>query len=102
MDRVFLLDFNPWAEHTDTLLFTWSELFGMSDLALRVVDDPMASQGTMPRFSHNAYPAEMVSMSQGVGGEELQQRWTESMVDAVARDMAESDLDGGDEQRPRG
>lgn len=99
MDRIFLIDFNPWADYTDTLLFTWPELNDLDDLTLRVVDDPMASQsGSMPKFSHNAYPAEMVGMSQGTGPEELSQRWNESMVDAVARDLAEARMEEPDQE----
>lgn len=38
-DRVWILDFNPWSQSTDSLLFEWSELLTMDDEEADGVDD---------------------------------------------------------------
>ncbi len=49
-DRVWLIDFNVWGSRTDSLLFSWSELTGLDDIEMRVVEterqvkaDPLSS-----------------------------------------------------------
>ncbi|CAJ1965257.1 unnamed protein product [Cylindrotheca closterium] len=38
-DRVWILDFNPWSQSTDSLLFEWSELLTMDDEEVDCDDD---------------------------------------------------------------
>lgn len=47
----------------------------------------------MPKFSHNAYPADVIQLSQGADAHEFQRRWDESMIDAVAQGVAEQRLE---------
>ena len=66
--RVWLIDFNPWREETDPLLFTWEELHTMdgenTDCSLRLVNSMVGS--SVPRFSTNMVPAEAVMLSHGM------------------------------------
>lgn len=38
-DRVWLIDFNPWAQRTDPLLFSWLELLELPEPKIRVAED---------------------------------------------------------------
>lgn len=99
LDRVFLIDFNPYAPRTDALLFDWSALAANhhnhhhhDEPELRILDDPAAAQGTLPRFSHNAYPADVVTMSQDTSIEDFGRKWQENVVEAVSEGMSKQDL----------
>lgn len=80
-ERIFIIDFNPFAPQTDALLFSWPALN-----AIGTTDDPenlralpllelveastMASQ-SLPSYSHNRYPKDVVDLSSGASIAEL-------------------------------
>mmetsp|Transcript_25668 Transcript_25668/g.62886 ORF Transcript_25668/g.62886 Transcript_25668/m.62886 type:complete len:408 (-) Transcript_25668:66-1289(-) len=49
-DRVWILDFNPWSQSTDSLLFEWSELLTMDDEEADVGDDEDDEPQLLPDF----------------------------------------------------
>jgi len=64
-DKVVLVDFNPWSETTDSLLFSWEELEEMSeeDTCLRYIQE---SGGVMPHpYRHYSLPRDMVDLASG-------------------------------------
>lgn len=83
--RVFLIDFNPFAPTTDTLLFDWEELLPGLPLIpfFRVITSETQASQAMPAFSHNRYPQEVVGMSDGASIAEFAQKWREALADAT-------------------
>jgi len=66
-DKVILVDFNPWGETTDSLLFSWEELEGMregeEDTCLRYIRE---SGGVRPHpYRHYSLPRDMVDLASG-------------------------------------
>jgi hypothetical protein len=83
--RVFLIDFNPFAPSTDTLLYSWEELLPSLPLVplLRTITSETQASQAMPAFSHNRYPQEVVGMSDGASIAEFAQQWREALADAT-------------------
>ncbi|KAL8281385.1 hypothetical protein RQP46_006069 [Phenoliferia psychrophenolica] len=82
--RLFLIDFNPYAPQTDALLFSWDALNAIGTdaesidlenvrglpLLELVTSSTMASQ-SLPSYSHNRYPKDVVDLSSGASIAEL-------------------------------
>lgn len=83
--RVFLIDFNPFAPTTDSLLFDWEELIPGIPVVpfFRVITSETQASQAMPAFSHNRYPQEVVGMSDGASIAEFAQKWREALADAT-------------------
>ncbi|OJJ69126.1 hypothetical protein ASPBRDRAFT_131995 [Aspergillus brasiliensis CBS 101740] len=98
-EKVWLIDINPWAERTDSLLFSWMEILHMKDPVddaplfpeLRLIkrDDPEAYAFTTPQYSAHKLPKEVVDASiSGPGGmSEFLGKWQ----DILAKQAQESD-----------
>lgn len=98
--RVFLIDLNPYAPSTDALLFTYPALHSLSlSLAprrapeLRLVDSPVASASSMPRYSHNRVPKDVIELSQGQSVAEFAKEWMEQVKEATVGGVGEQDSD---------
>lgn len=59
---------------------------------LRVVDDPVAGSAGMPRYSHNAYPVDVIHMSQGSTVQEFKEKWERNVAEAVADGLRDMEL----------
>jgi murein tripeptide amidase MpaA len=112
LTRFHIIDFNPYAPRTDSLLFTYDELAALFAAAtasastspsstgtptLRVIDSrahPAAAHNA-PQHQHNMVPLEALTLSQGRNVEEFAAAW----MDHVRRGATESDDDddGGGE-----
>ncbi|ORY84107.1 D123-domain-containing protein [Leucosporidium creatinivorum] len=105
-DRLFIIDFNPYAPQTDALLFAWESLNALSPSApssssstpspyplLRVIDSPTMSSQTMPSFSHNRYPKDVVELSDGTSIADFAKEWAKKLEEGV------KDSVGGEEER---
>ncbi|KAA1469818.1 cytoplasmic protein [Dentipellis sp. KUC8613] len=99
LSRFHVLDFNPYALRTDSLLFTYEELQDISRSkdasdhvpVIRVIDSPShpAAARNAPAHQHNMIPFEALSLSSGRGVEEFQAMWQEE----VKKGMQDSDSD---------
>jgi hypothetical protein len=114
LTRFHIIDFNPYAPRTDSLLFTYEELATLFDAAtttttttttsslpapapapaptLRVIDShahPAANRNA-PQHQHNMVPLEALTLSEGRNMEEFAASWMEQ----VRRGAVESDDDG--------
>ncbi|KAF8650155.1 hypothetical protein AX16_005390 [Volvariella volvacea WC 439] len=81
-----IIDFNPYAQRTDSLLFTFDELQDISseakaDPVLRVIDSRahLAAISNAPANQHNMVPFEALSMSSGRDIEEFALLWNDSI-----------------------
>ncbi|KAG0297847.1 hypothetical protein BGZ96_004498 [Linnemannia gamsii] len=73
-DRIYLIDFNPFAQKTDSLLFDWKELLQL-DLedkeqldhlpAMRLLESEAAGSHMQQPFAFNRYPADVTDLSNG-------------------------------------
>ena len=111
LTRFHIIDFNPYAPRTDSLLFTYEELATLFAAAatatvatttssllptpaptLRVIDSPAhpAATRNAPRYQHNMVPLEALTLSEGRNMEEFATAWMEQ----VRRGAVESDGDG--------
>ncbi|KAJ7069833.1 D123-domain-containing protein [Mycena amicta] len=81
--RGHILDFNPYAPRTDSLLFTYDELHALNRHApapeLRVIDSRAhpAATSNAPAHQHNMVPFEALSLSSGRDIEEFADVWRE-------------------------
>lgn len=89
-DRLFIMDFNPYATRTDTHLFSWTELDMLrrtnAETQIRVIKsnaEVVALGGAMPGFSSNRYPHEAVMMSNGADVGEFSRKWNEAVQESV-------------------
>jgi len=90
LSKGHILDFNPYAPKTDSLLFTYEEL---RDLIhpdtrlpiLRVIDSPFhpGAAANAPAHQHNMIPFEAVSMSNGLNIEEFANIWKNSVKESM-------------------
>ncbi|KAF9132522.1 hypothetical protein BGW39_011874 [Mortierella sp. 14UC] len=73
-DRIYLIDFNPFAQKTDSLLFEWQELLLLNlddkdtELQLpimRLLESEAAGRHMQQPFSFNRYPADVTDLSNG-------------------------------------
>jgi hypothetical protein len=102
LTRFHIIDFNPYAPRTDSLLFTYEELATLFAAAttttttpaptLRVIDSPAhpAAIRNAPQYQHNMVPLEALTLSEGRNMEEFAAAW----MDQVRRGAVESDEDG--------
>lgn len=90
--KVFLIDFNPYATRTDSLLFSWDEVHSLNTVddrpVLRVVRSQAQASQTMPSYSHNRYPKDVVGLSDGSSIAEFAQKWRDALNEAVAETPA--------------
>ncbi|KAK3822139.1 MAG: D123-domain-containing protein [Linnemannia gamsii] len=73
-ERIYLIDFNPFAQKTDSLLFEWQELL-LLDLEdketeatlpiMRLLESEAAGRHMQQPFSFNRYPADVTDLSNG-------------------------------------
>ncbi|KAF8943791.1 hypothetical protein BGZ47_005051 [Haplosporangium gracile] len=73
-DRIYLIDFNPFAQKTDSLLFDWKELLHL-DLedkeqlehlpAMRLLESEAAGSHMQQPFAFNRYPSDVTDLSNG-------------------------------------
>ena len=73
-DTVVLVDFNPWGQTTDSLLFSWEEL----DLMLQTPPDCVdfryikESGGVMPHpYRHYSLPKDVIDLTSGEDPDKL-------------------------------
>ena len=74
--RVKLIDINPWASHTDSLLFTWEDLVCMdskeSSLVFLILESQAQTlQAHAPLYSSSRLPKEVIDFSNGSSIEEF-------------------------------
>ncbi|GAA6050299.1 hypothetical protein JCM3770_002951 [Rhodotorula araucariae] len=97
--RVFLVDLNPYAQRTDPLLFTYSALHALA-LApppvpeLRLIASAADGASSMPRYSHNRYPKDVVEMSEGQSVAEFAREWMGRVAEAAAEKEGGEDGEG--------
>ena len=88
-DRVFLNDVNPYALRTDPLLFAWDEIIAMggqqTSPRFRVVESEIQASQSMPKYSHNRYPKDVVGLSDGASIAALAQQLQESATQPKQR-----------------
>lgn len=113
LTRFYIIDFNPYAPRTDSLLFTYEELATLFAAAttttttttsslpaptptLRVIDSPAhpAANRNAPQHQHNMVPLEALTLSEGRNMEEFAAAW----VEQVRRGAVESDEDEDGEE----
>jgi D123 len=105
IERIFIIDFNSYSPRTDSLLFSWDEIHRLERQqqpqdqeaarvrpVFRVVSSPTQASQSMPSFSANRYPKEVVSLSDGASIAEFAQRWREALEEATREDVSEKDL----------
>lgn len=84
-NKVWILDFNPWAPRTDPLLFSWLELLTMDDpdepdFRLVQRDDPEAYQFSATKYSAHKLPKDVVDASMTPGGmKDMMEEWKRLM-----------------------
>ncbi|KAF8225884.1 D123-domain-containing protein [Tricholoma matsutake] len=94
LTRAHILDFNPYAPRTDSLLFTYDDLFNIlltrnigddEHAELRVVDSRThpAATSNAPAHQHNMVPFEALSMSSGRDIEEFADVWRENIQQSM-------------------
>ncbi|KAI8346313.1 D123-domain-containing protein [Mortierella sp. GBAus27b] len=65
-ERIYVIDFNPFAQKTDALLFEWEELLSAQEcLPLRLLTSEAAGQHMRQPFSFNRYPSDITELSNG-------------------------------------
>lgn len=88
-DRVFLIDINPYAPRTDSLLFAWEEIIAMSGEqtlpSFRVVESEIQASQSMPKYSHNRYPKDVVGLSDDASIAALAKQLQESATQSKQR-----------------
>ncbi|KAF9046324.1 D123-domain-containing protein [Panaeolus papilionaceus] len=89
LSRGHILDFNPYAPKTDSLLFTYPELQEIADAngapQLRVIDSARhpAAASNVPAHQHNMIPFEAVNLSSGRDIEEFADTWKDSLKESM-------------------
>lgn len=84
-EKIQIVDFGPYRESTDSLLFSYEELrdifVAQSGPEFRVIDHPShpAANRGVPTFGTNMLPVEMVEMSEGRTQEEFRAAWNEAV-----------------------
>ncbi|ORZ15474.1 D123-domain-containing protein [Lobosporangium transversale] len=65
-ERIYVIDFNPFAQKTDSLLFEWEELVSAKErLPLRLLASEAAGQHMKQPFAFNRYPSDVTDLSNG-------------------------------------
>ncbi|KAF7299091.1 hypothetical protein MIND_00857400 [Mycena indigotica] len=89
LSKGHILDFNPYAPRTDSLLFSFEELVTVSPQSepiFRVIDSrahPAASSNA-PANQHNMVPFEALSLSSGLDIQEFAGKWKDEIQKSVA------------------
>ncbi|TNY18550.1 D123-domain-containing protein [Rhodotorula diobovata] len=108
--RVFVVDLNPFAPRTDPLLFSYEALLSLSLSQsappssspsspsssspgatlpeLRLITSESQGASTLPRYSHNRYPKDVVDLSEGQSVAEFAREWAGRVAEA-AEDAAQ-------------
>ncbi|BGP16669.1 hypothetical protein JCM10213_000415 [Rhodosporidiobolus nylandii] len=98
--RVFLIDLNPYSPSTDPLLFSYEQLAALFRASsspdssssssptpplpvLRLITSPSQSASSMPRYSHNRYPKDVVELSEGQSVAEFAKEWMGRVAEAA-------------------
>ncbi|GAA5999825.1 hypothetical protein JCM10207_005928 [Rhodosporidiobolus poonsookiae] len=100
--RIFLIDINPYSPSTDALLFDYANLAALfhsssasssapssssspsTDLPVfRLITSELQSARSMPRFSHNRYPKDVVELSEGQSVAEFAKEWMGKVAEAA-------------------
>ncbi|BGP48621.1 hypothetical protein JCM10450v2_004497 [Rhodotorula kratochvilovae] len=94
--RVFLVDLNPYAPRTDPLLFTYASLLALSlsppaAPELRLIASASEGASSLPRYSHNRYPKDVVEMSEGQSVAEFAREWMGRVAEAAAEKEGEGE-----------
>lgn len=80
-----IIDFNPYAEQTDSLLYTYEELAsihciqGLPDMRVITSGAHPAASRNAPKYQHNMVPVEALHLSQGRGIDEFNESWIEEI-----------------------
>ena len=87
------MDFNPYMQKTDPLLFTYDELRSISEIArlndrhpiLRTIDSPShpAAATNAPAHQHNMIPFDAMLLSNGRDIDEFADLWKESLKEGL-------------------
>ncbi|KAG0249165.1 hypothetical protein BG011_009548 [Mortierella polycephala] len=65
-ERIYLIDFNPLAQKTDSLLFEWEELLLTQErIPMRLLASEAAGQHMHQPFAFNRYPSDVTDLSNG-------------------------------------
>lgn len=96
--RTWLIDVNPWAVRTDTLLFTWDEIHllaqrTLDEPELRLVPRDATGNTASAAMSANKVPLDAVYASQGHNVAEFAQTWEQMLARGVHDTIAPSDSD---------
>ncbi|PPQ68335.1 hypothetical protein CVT24_004816 [Panaeolus cyanescens] len=89
LSRGHIMDFNPYAEKTDPLLFSYPELQELAQQQkqpeLRVIDSAThpAAASNAPAHQHNMIPFEAVNLSSGRDIEEFADLWKDSIQESM-------------------
>lgn len=94
LTRAHILDFNPFAPRTDSLLFTYDDLFNLlltrhtgdnKRPELKVIDSRThpAAISKAPAHQHNMVPFEALSMSSGRDIEEFADVWRDNIQESM-------------------
>lgn len=99
-NKVWLIDFNPFARKTDPLLFSWNELTTFSfsdeeqDYELRLVSENNVARFASKEHSENQVPQEVAdAITNPKAIQELAQKWSELLKMQKAEDSSDSDDD---------
>ncbi|KAF9167518.1 hypothetical protein DFQ26_004290 [Actinomortierella ambigua] len=65
-ERIYLIDFNPLAQKTDSLLYGWEEILTAKEpLSLRLLPSEEAGRHMRQPFEFNRYPSDVTDLSNG-------------------------------------
>ena len=85
---VKIVDFNPFCEKTDGLLFDWQELLETLDQKstdFRFVESNSAAQGNQPAYTHNRLPREAFDFSSdGASIAEFVERFNQELLKDIS------------------
>ncbi|KAH6587535.1 hypothetical protein BASA61_006261 [Batrachochytrium salamandrivorans] len=94
--KVWLIDINPFGPPTDTLLFTWQEIFESTECTLRIVESiAEADFHAQSVYGHNRLPKEAFELSDGASIEAFSERFKHEIMLAQ---FGPCDDDGDDRQ----
>jgi hypothetical protein len=76
-----LIDINPWASHTDSLLFSWEELSETGTLEFRLLESQtQVLQSNGPTYSSSRLPKEVIDFSNGESIEEFAKKFQQELL----------------------
>ncbi|KAH7105045.1 D123-domain-containing protein [Auriculariales sp. MPI-PUGE-AT-0066] len=101
LNRAHIIDFNPYAPRTDSLLFTFDELLAIAEdevlqtqlPVLRAIDSrnhPSAARNT-PQYAHNMVPLDLIQASAGQDYAGFAGNWEDAIREAMAKQQDDSD-----------